>query len=68
VALNPLTYGVDLMKHALFEPGGAGRFGPELHVGSDLLALAATFGVSLLLTVAFFDRDARKTRAVVARA
>lgn len=66
VALNPLTYGVDLLKHALFEPGVAGRFGPEFQVATDLLVLAATFGVSLILTVALFDRDARKTRAVVA--
>jgi ABC-2 type transport system permease protein len=68
VVLNPLTYGVDLMKHALFGAGAPGRFGPELHVGADLAALAATFGISLLLTVTLFDRDARKTRAVVARA
>jgi ABC-2 type transport system permease protein len=66
VAVNPLTYGVDLMKHALLEPAATGRFGPELPVGADLLALAVTFGVSLALTAALFDRDARKTRAVVA--
>jgi ABC-2 type transport system permease protein len=65
VAVNPLTYGVDLMKHALFGSSVAGRFGPEFHVATDLLALAATFGVSLALTVTLFDRDARKTRAVV---
>jgi ABC-2 type transport system permease protein len=66
VAANPLTYAVDLMKHALFGSALAGRFGPELRVSADLAFLTVTFGVTLGLTVVLFDRGARKARAVVA--
>jgi ABC-2 type transport system permease protein len=67
-SLNPLTYGVDLMKHALFPSGPAGaaaldnRFGPELSVLVDVIVLAATFAAALAMTAFFFDRDARLTR------
>lgn len=62
--VNPLTYGVDLMKHALLGPEPATGFGPELPVAVDVLALAVTFAVCLALTVALFDREARLTRRV----
>lgn len=64
-AVNPLTYGIDLMKHALLraEPE---RFGPELTIATDVAALAVTFVVCMGLTVLFFDREARLTRRVTA--
>lgn len=74
-ALNPLTYGVDLMKHAAFTgralPGSGGsggaldpRFRPELDPALDVAVLAATFAAALALTTFFFDREARLTRRV----
>jgi hypothetical protein len=72
-ALNPLTYGVDLMKHAAFSGrallGGSGaaldpRFSPELDPALDVAVLAATFAAALALTTFFFDREARLTRRV----
>jgi ABC-2 type transport system permease protein len=74
-ALNPLTYGVDLMKHAAFSGpsfarAGGGldpRFRPELHPALDAAVLAATFGAALALTTLLFDREARLTRRVAGR-
>ena len=65
-AVNPLTYGIDLMKHALLGSDPGGRFGAELPVGTDVAVLAATFAVALALTVALFNREARLTRTVTA--
>jgi ABC-2 type transport system permease protein len=64
-ALNPLTYGVDLMKRALLGPaGGAAGMGSELPVAMSVLALMLTFFLALGLTTLFFDREARVRRAV----
>src|ERR1043166_2476578 len=38
--LNPLAYGVDLLKHALLGPWRAAGYGGELPVALDVLALA----------------------------
>lgn len=43
--VNPLTYGVDLMKHALFP--AAGRFGAELPLATDIAVLVGTFAACL---------------------
>ena len=64
--VNPLTYSVDLMKHALLEPALGTRFGPEIPITTDIAALAVTFGISLALTAALFDQGARLTRTVIA--
>lgn len=67
VRINPLSYGVDLMKHALMGGGGAPRrLAAEFPVELDLAVLAATLTLALALTVALFDREERKTRTVVA--
>ena len=67
-AVNPLTYGVDLMKHALrVAPPGA-RYGPEIAAATDLAALGLWFLLALGATLLLFDREARLTRRVVGSA
>lgn len=58
--VNPLTYGIDLMKHALLARG-AGRFGPELPVVVDVGALLLVFALCATLAVFLFDGEARFT-------
>ncbi len=78
-AVNPLTYGVDLMKHALFGGASAGvlggvravagvpaGFAPELSPVLDVAALTAAFVVSVAVTVPLFGREPSATRAVAA--
>jgi ABC-2 type transport system permease protein len=50
--MNPVTYAVDLMRHALGQPG-------EWPVATDLLALAAAGGIAFVLTALLFDPEAR---------
>ncbi|MFQ5890543.1 MAG: ABC transporter permease [Gemmatimonadota bacterium] len=55
---NPLTYGIDVMKHGLFG-AGAGAFGGELPLGLDLGALAVAGAAATLLAVRAFSREER---------
>lgn len=51
-AVNPVTYQVDLLRHAL------GR-GPELPVGQDVAVIAGTTVVAFLLAALLFDPEQR---------
>ena len=56
--LNPYTYGVDLLKHALLG-GVEGRFAPEFAVGLDVAVLAGfTLGAVALACVRFSSETA----------
>ncbi|MFN2433690.1 MAG: ABC transporter permease [Gemmatimonadota bacterium] len=59
-AVNPLTYGIDLMKHALLGEE-AGRFQAEIPIAIDLLVLGFIFVVCVVLAVLLFDGEARFT-------
>src|SRR3989442_15886692 len=45
--LNPMAYGVDLLKHALLAPWSAAGYGGELTVGFEFAALAIFAGLGL---------------------
>lgn len=64
--VNPLTYGIDLMKHALFGRDLGARYSAELPVAADVAVLVATFVLALGLAVALFDREARIRRLATA--
>jgi ABC-2 type transport system permease protein len=50
--LNPLTYGVDLLKHALLARWSGAGYGGELAIPLDFAALIA-FGVAGLASAAY---------------
>lgn len=58
---NPLTYGVDLLKHGFFGPG-RGAFGGEITPWVDLAVLAAWTVGATLLAGWWFGREDRFTR------
>jgi ABC-2 type transport system permease protein len=63
VYLNPLAYGVDLLKHALLVPWSAAGYGGELPVGLDFAALAILAGLGLAAAAPLLAREGGVTRA-----
>jgi ABC-2 type transport system permease protein len=61
--LNPLAYGVDLLKHALLAPWAGTGYGGELPVPLDLAALAAFALAGLAVAAALLGREGGVTRA-----
>jgi len=61
--LNPLAYGVDLLKHALLAPWSAAGYGGELAVGFDFAALAVFAGLGLAAATPLLAREDGVTRA-----
>jgi ABC-2 type transport system permease protein len=61
--LNPLAYGVDLLKHALLAAWAGAGYGAELPVPLDLAALAAFALTSLAAAVVLIGREGGVTRA-----
>lgn len=60
-AANPLTYGIDLMKHGLFG-AGRGAFGGEIAPELSVLVLAVTTAAATLVAAWGFGREDRFTR------
>src|SRR2546425_683021 len=61
--LNPIAYGVDLLKHALLAPWSAAGYGGELAVGFDFAALAIFAGLGLAAATPLLAREGGVTRA-----
>lgn len=61
--LNPLAYGVDLLKHALLEPWAAVGYGGELPVGLDCAALALFAIAGLAAATPLLAREGGVARA-----
>jgi ABC-2 type transport system permease protein len=61
--LNPLAYGVDLLKHALLAPWAGAGYGGELPVPLDLAALVVFALVGLAVGAALIGREGGVTRA-----
>ncbi len=53
--INPFSYGVDLMKHALLRDAPE-RFGPDLSIGVDLAVLGGFIAVGLLVACLRFSQ------------
>jgi ABC-2 type transport system permease protein len=65
VRLNPLTYGVDLLKHALLGPGAPGIPGAEFATWTSLAALGLFSGAALAIAAASFGREEHLTRILL---
>src|SRR3989442_5301684 len=65
--LNPLAYGVDLLKHALLAPWSAAGYGGELAVGFDFAAPAVFPGLGPAPATPPLARQDRGPRAPVPR-
>jgi ABC-2 type transport system permease protein len=61
--VNPLAYGVDLLKHGLLAPWAGAGYGGELPVALDLAALALIALVGYAGAVVLLGREAGVTRA-----
>ncbi|HEX9283015.1 MAG TPA: ABC transporter permease [Gemmatimonadales bacterium] len=61
--VNPLAYGVDLLKHALLAPWAGTGYGGELPVPLDFAALAAFAVVGLAAAAPLLAREGGVTRA-----
>ena len=61
--LNPLAYGVDLLKHALLAPWSGAGYGGELPVALDLAALLGWAIVGLGGATPLLAREGGVTRA-----
>lgn len=57
--INPLAYGVDLLKHALLAPWAGAGFGGEWSVGLDIAALVAWAVVGLAVATPLLAREER---------
>jgi ABC-2 type transport system permease protein len=57
VRVNPLTYGVDLMRHTLLAGEPASLSHVEFPPGSDVAFLVAFSAVALVLAARLFDRE-----------
>jgi len=53
--LNPLTYGIDAMKHAIF-PHEAGPMGPDFSLTTDAAAIIITSIIFILIAGKAFER------------
>lgn len=60
--LNPLAYGVDLLKHALLSGWASSGYGGEIAVTIDFTALAAFAALGLLAAVPLLAREGGVTR------
>jgi ABC-2 type transport system permease protein len=60
--LNPLAYGVDLLKHALLGPWRAAGYGGELPVALDVTALAGCAALCLAAAAVLIAREDGVTR------
>src|SRR2546422_6525451 len=61
--LNPLAYGVDLLKHALLAPWTGAGYGGELRVALDVVALVGFAVVGLAGATPLLAREGGVTRA-----
>jgi hypothetical protein len=61
--LNPLAYGVDLLKHGLLGAWAGAGYGGELPVSLDLAALVAFALAGLAVAAALIGREGGVTRA-----
>src|SRR2546427_345244 len=61
--LNPLAYGVDLLKHALLAPWTGAGYGGELRVTLDVVALVGFAVVGLAGATPLLARERGVTRA-----
>jgi ABC-2 type transport system permease protein len=53
--MNPLTYGIDLMKHAIF-PHETGRMGPDFLIMADVMVIILTSAAFVLVAGKAFER------------
>jgi ABC-2 type transport system permease protein len=53
--VNPLTYGIDLMKHAIF-PHETGRMGPDFLIAADLIVILLASAAFVLIAGKAFER------------
>ena len=60
--VNPLAYGVDLLKHALLADWAGAGFGGELPIALDVAALAVCAGVGLVVAAPLLAREGGVTR------
>jgi len=54
---NPLTYGVDALKH-MMTPSGAGPMGPDFPLLTDVLVVAGLSAVFVVVSARLFERKA----------
>jgi len=66
--VNPLTYAVDLLKHALLAPWAGTPYGGELPIGLDCVALGAWTVVGLVAATPLLARESGVTRVALKRA
>lgn len=57
VAANPLTYGIDGMRHALLKGTFPGNLGPDYTLSFDGIVLAAFALIALVLAAQLFDQE-----------
>jgi ABC-2 type transport system permease protein len=62
VHVNPLAYGVDLLKHALLAQWAGTGYGGEMPVALDVAVLAGFAGVGLVIATALLGREGGVTR------
>jgi ABC-type multidrug transport system permease subunit len=52
--INPVTYGVDALKHFLIDPTNTSRWTPDFALGTDLVVLFSFAVVAVSASVALF--------------
>lgn len=65
VRVNPLTYGVDLLKHALLGPFGTGMLGAEFAPSVSVAVLAVFSVAALAAAAALFGREEHLARILL---
>ena len=53
--LNPLTYGIDIMKHALF-PDASGNLGPDISIMTSIAVIICTSILFVVVAGKLFER------------
>lgn len=65
VRINPLTYGVDLLKHALLGPARAGGTVAEFAAPTSILVLVVFSAVAVTIAAATFGREEHLARILL---
>jgi ABC-2 type transport system permease protein len=66
--LNPLAYGVDLLKHGLLGPWASSGYGGEWPVALDVLALSGCAVVCSVVATVLIEREGGVSRAALTSA
>ncbi|MBI3666590.1 MAG: ABC transporter permease [Acidobacteria bacterium] len=68
VYLNPLTYGIDLFKHALLPAAASGSLGTDISLPLDVSVLVLFTGIAMALATLLFDKEAKLVKRAEPRA